>query len=198
MKLHLDAGDEGALHLHGLISIMWKKALFDLLRIEGWATLVNAKRSYHRSVGKILDNLHAQMIWQKQASESNLEYTASSTAEQNSTECIDTKHSNKPNDLQTAGLNCVKQFLYDLFLTIEQFDAVLHSFDAQAEGELSLSVGDYVVVRQVAPNGWSEGECNGTAGWFPFAYIERKEQILASNSVTSHLVASVQSPGNSV
>ncbi|XP_068651624.1 SH3 domain-containing protein 1-like [Aristolochia californica] len=148
---------------------------------------VNAKRSYYRSVGKILDNLHAQMIWQKQGSESNLEYTASSTAEQNSTECIDTKHSNKPNDLQTA-------MEKNMFFVAK----VLHSFDAQAEGELSLFVGDYVVVRQVAPNGWSEGECNGTAGWFPSAYIERKEQILASNSVTSHLVASVQSPGNSV
>jgi hypothetical protein len=29
------------------------------------------------------------------------------------------------------------------------FLQVIHSFDAEAEGELSISVGDYVVVRQV-------------------------------------------------
>jgi hypothetical protein len=29
------------------------------------------------------------------------------------------------------------------------FGQVIHPFDAQADGELSLSVGEYVVVRQV-------------------------------------------------
>ncbi|CAH9095152.1 unnamed protein product [Cuscuta europaea] len=54
-----------------------------------------------------------------------------------------------------------------------QFAKVLHSFDAEADGELSLEVDDYVVVRQVAPNGWSEGECNGKGGWFPSAYVQK-------------------------
>ncbi|PKI44036.1 hypothetical protein CRG98_035566 [Punica granatum] len=57
---------------------------------------------------------------------------------------------------------------------------VIHPFDAQADGELSLSVGDYVIVCQVAPTGWSEGECNGKAGWFPSAYIERQQKAPAS------------------
>ncbi|WOL17231.1 SH3 domain-containing protein 1 isoform X1 [Canna indica] len=57
---------------------------------------------------------------------------------------------------------------------------VIHPFDAQADGELSLSVGDYVVVRQVAPNGWSEGECNRKAGWFPSAYVEHRDKAPAS------------------
>ncbi|GAA0160577.1 scaffold/adaptor protein [Lithospermum erythrorhizon] len=52
---------------------------------------------------------------------------------------------------------------------------VMHSFDAQEDGELSLAVGDCVVVRQVATNGWSEGECKGKAGWFPSAYVERPD-----------------------
>lgn len=53
---------------------------------------------------------------------------------------------------------------------------VIHSFDAQTDGELSISIGDFVVVRQVAPTGWSEGECKGKAGWFPSAYIEKREK----------------------
>lgn len=87
---------------------------------------------------------------------------------------------------------------------------VIHPFDARADGELSLSVGDYVIVRQVrhctayittrllsvarcfftistglcckqvAPTGWSEGECNRDAGWFPSAYVERRRTLPSS------------------
>ncbi|THU48795.1 hypothetical protein C4D60_Mb06t02770 [Musa balbisiana] len=63
---------------------------------------------------------------------------------------------------------------------------VIHSFDAQADGELSLSVGDYVVVRQVAANGWSEGECKEKAGWFPSAYVERRDKAPASKVIKTH------------
>ncbi|PRQ19201.1 putative SH3 domain-containing protein [Rosa chinensis] len=52
----------------------------------------------------------------------------------------------------------------------------IHPFDAQADGELNLSIDDYVVVREMGPNGWSGGECKGMAGWFPSAYIERQEK----------------------
>jgi len=31
---------------------------------------------------------------------------------------------------------------------------VMHDFEAEDQGELSLSVGDYVVVRQVCPSFW--------------------------------------------
>ncbi|XP_027360203.1 SH3 domain-containing protein 2 isoform X2 [Abrus precatorius] len=63
------------------------------------------------------------------------------------------------------------------------FAKVIHPFDAQAEGELSLSIDDFVVVRQVDPNGWSEGECKGNAGWFPSAYVQRQDLIPASKIV---------------
>jgi len=32
----------------------------------------------------------------------------------------------------------------------------------------------------VSNNGWAEGECKGKAGWFPFGYVERRDQVLAS------------------
>ncbi|KAM1883485.1 hypothetical protein ACFX13_004841 [Malus domestica] len=56
-----------------------------------------------------------------------------------------------------------------------------HSFSAASEKELSLSVGDYVVVRKVSPSGWSEGECKGKGGWFPTAYVEKRQRIPSSD-----------------
>ncbi|GER42757.1 SH3 domain-containing protein [Striga asiatica] len=57
-------------------------------------------------------------------------------------------------------------------------------FLAEAYKELSLSVGDFVVVRNVSPSGWSEGECKGRAGWFPTAYVEKRQRIPANYSAT--------------
>ncbi|KAL4201323.1 hypothetical protein AMTRI_Chr02g215470 [Amborella trichopoda] len=62
----------------------------------------------------------------------------------------------------------------------------IHAFTAGSEKELSLSVGDYVVVRQVTPVGWSEGECGGKAGWFPSAFVERRQGI-PSNKVVAEV-----------
>lgn len=56
-----------------------------------------------------------------------------------------------------------------------------HSFNAASEKELSLQVGDYVVVRKVSPSGWSEGECKGKGGWFPSAYVEKRQRLPASD-----------------
>ncbi|GAB4831552.1 SH3 domain-containing protein 3 [Ancistrocladus abbreviatus] len=62
----------------------------------------------------------------------------------------------------------------------------VHAFNAESEKELSLAVGDYIVVRKVSPSGWSEGECKGQAGWFPSAYVEKRQRI-PSNNVTSEV-----------
>ncbi|XP_051124971.1 SH3 domain-containing protein 3 [Andrographis paniculata] len=60
----------------------------------------------------------------------------------------------------------------------------VHAFDAESDKELSLSVGDYVVVRKVSPNGWSEGECRGRAGWFPTEYVARRQKIPSNYGAT--------------
>lgn len=57
----------------------------------------------------------------------------------------------------------------------------MHPFSAASEKELSLAKGDYVVVRQVSSTGWSEGECNGKAGWFPSAYVEKRHRLPSGN-----------------
>ncbi|CAA0823689.1 SH3 domain-containing protein [Striga hermonthica] len=60
----------------------------------------------------------------------------------------------------------------------------MHCFDATSDKELSLSVGDFVIVRKVSPSGWSEGECKGKAGWFPTAYVEKRQRIPTNYSAT--------------
>ncbi|KAK6934844.1 SH3 domain [Dillenia turbinata] len=133
-------------------------------------TMVDAERSYHRTVVDILEMLHAEMVLEEQLSESSSQSTAikgdiyvpSNTVDTNSCECEKNEHQSG-NDMSFIA-------------------RAIHPFDAQADGELSLEVGDYIVVRQVAPHGWTEGECKGKTGWFPSAYVEREEKAPASNS----------------
>ncbi|GAA0144091.1 scaffold/adaptor protein [Lithospermum erythrorhizon] len=56
----------------------------------------------------------------------------------------------------------------------------VHAFDAELDKELSLEVGDYVVVRKISPSGRSEGECRGRAGWFPSSYVEKRHRTPTS------------------
>ncbi|OIW00531.1 hypothetical protein TanjilG_24261 [Lupinus angustifolius] len=57
----------------------------------------------------------------------------------------------------------------------------MHPYSAESEKELNFSKGDFIVVRKVNAMGWSEGECNGRAGWFPSAYVEKRQRIPTSN-----------------
>ncbi|KAK0578202.1 hypothetical protein LWI29_006700 [Acer saccharum] len=70
--------------------------------------------------------------------------------------------------------NCSEKTVY--FLA-----EAMHPFDAASEKELSLVVGDYIVVRKVSPTGWAEGECKGKSGWFPSTYVEKRQRIPTSN-----------------
>ena len=37
------------------------------------------------------------------------------------------------------------------------------------------------VLTQMNPSGWSEGECKGKAGWFPSAYVEKRQRLPTTN-----------------
>ncbi|KAJ4958126.1 hypothetical protein NE237_025237 [Protea cynaroides] len=133
-------------------------------------TMVDAERSFHKSVAAILEKLYVEMVMEKHG-ESTFESLRSVTE-------VDA-----PNPLSDTSANGSG----DVPLAEKQTSfvaEVIHPFDAQAEGELSLFVGDYVVVCQVAPNGWSEGENKGKAGWFPSAYVERRDKAPAIKVVT--------------
>ncbi|XP_027156886.1 SH3 domain-containing protein 1 isoform X2 [Coffea eugenioides] len=130
------------------------------LTFQKLLSMVDAERSYHQNIVALLEKLHSEMILEEQLNESSLHSSFSQKDSCSLFVHVDTI--NKSED--------------DAYFIAK----VIHSFDAQADGELSLAVDDYVVVRQVAPNGWSEGECKGEAGWFPSAYVERRDKIPAS------------------
>ncbi|XP_048320194.2 SH3 domain-containing protein 1 [Ziziphus jujuba] len=134
-------------------------------------TMVNAERSYHQHALAILENLHAEMTLERQSKEFS---SLPTKIHRNVYERL----GNQDNNSQESDDHQDNMFF---------IAKVIHQFDAEAEGELSLSVDDYVVVRQVAPHGWSEGECNGKAGWFPSAYIEREEKAPTSKIAHSSL-----------
>ncbi|XP_042039803.1 SH3 domain-containing protein 1-like [Salvia splendens] len=127
-------------------------------------TMVNAERSYHQNVIAILEKLHTQMILDEESTEPSLQ--SEFPPRDNVPFPSDGIASNRSDGQDDES----KSDLYFI-------GKVIHSFDAQSEGELSLEVDDFVVVRQVSTNGWSEGECNGKAGWFPSAYVEKIDVV---------------------
>ncbi|XP_071693574.1 SH3 domain-containing protein 1-like [Rutidosis leptorrhynchoides] len=122
------------------------------LTLKKLLTMVDAERSYHRQIVAILEDLHTEMVLALRKQESH-----QSVSDRDISVSSGDKHQNEDQ-------------YHDYFI-----GKVIHPFDAQADGELSLNVDDYVIVRQVSSNGWSEGECNGKTGWFPSAYLERQE-----------------------
>ncbi|EXC24674.1 hypothetical protein L484_008445 [Morus notabilis] len=138
------------------------------LTLQRLIAMVEAERNYHKRILHILDQLEGEMLSERQRIEA-----APSPTVDNSTpppppyeEANSLYASHTPNG-QANGM--------DYFL-----GEVMHSYQAESDVELNLSVGDYIVVRKVSNNGWAEGECNGKAGWFPFGYVERRERVLAS------------------
>ncbi|KAL5550789.1 hypothetical protein UlMin_000965 [Ulmus minor] len=131
-------------------------------------TMVDAERSYHQHALAIIEKLHAEMTLEKQTKEIS---SPPVNTQKDIYEWLG-HQDKKSNGSDNHGHNNQDD---SYFLA-----KVVHQFDAEAEGELCLSVDDYVVVRQVGLNGWSEGECKGKAGWFPSAYVQRQEIAPAS------------------
>lgn len=138
--------------------------------------MVDAEKSYHQHILAILEKLYAEMIQEEQMTES----LNSVTLQREVNVALEHDNTNS-NGSETLGNN-----QSDIYFIAK----VVHPFDAQADGELSLAVGDYVVVRQVGPTGWSEGECKGKAGWFPSAYVKRQEKAPASKLIEPNSAAS--------
>ncbi|XP_078438363.1 SH3 domain-containing protein 2-like [Wolffia australiana] len=226
--------------------------------------MVDAERSYHHNVASILDQLHDEMIVERQKMESKGQIEPIASAEECSEIEGDGRNSSHPQEalaissphkdinhkvefeksnniteglinrtekeqpsnlrrdytavtqIQSAdgfhstgenpsitGLEADKDEI-ELRQTVsngrddekdEFFIAeVIHPFDAQGDGELSLSMGDFIVVRQESETGWSEGECMGKAGWFPTAYVEQRDRAPVGGLMPSVSSAMIQSP----
>ncbi|KAJ3681599.1 hypothetical protein LUZ60_014172 [Juncus effusus] len=167
--------------------------------------MVEAERNYHQSAATILDKLHDDMVLAKEQSElliksgeiatnsqlksiaespesiksienSNNNNNINNNYNNNNTTTTTTTTTSTNNNTNNNNNNDNGQS--NSFSIAE----VMHPFDAQAEGELTLSVGDDVTIRQVSTNGWSEGECNGKSGWFPSAYVAVREKTPVGKS----------------
>ncbi|KAL8459086.1 hypothetical protein ACS0TY_036532 [Phlomoides rotata] len=131
------------------------------LTLHRLAAMVEAERTYHERVLQILDQLEHEMMSERQHVEASSDNTC-----------------NPPPPYKEA---------QNLFAYTGSSDAtgyflgeVIHPYEAESDVELTLVVGDYVVVRKVINNGWAEGECKGKAGWFPSQFVQRRDRVLAS------------------
>ncbi|KAK1427276.1 hypothetical protein QVD17_15959 [Tagetes erecta] len=131
------------------------------LTLQRLITMVEAEKHHYEKVVHILDRLEGEMLQERQRIEASA--TAASVSPMST--------SSPPRDESKNG----SADNMDYFL-----GEVIHPYQAESDAELSLTVGDYVVVRKVSNNGWAEGECEGKAGWFPLEYVERRERILGS------------------
>ncbi|XP_042949988.1 SH3 domain-containing protein 1 isoform X2 [Carya illinoinensis] len=176
-SMRLQHAEARLTELKSIMMALGKEATAAMLSVEGQQqqltfqkllTMVDAERTYHQKALAILEKLNVEMILEKPPKEVSL------PSERMQGDVHD-QHVHE-NMKSTGSGN------HGLIVQNEKFfnAKAIHSFDAQADGELSLSVNDYVVVHQVAPNGWSEGECNSKLGWFPSAYVERQEKAPAS------------------
>ncbi|GMJ05623.1 SH3 domain-containing protein 2 [Hibiscus trionum] len=138
------------------------------LTLQRLIAMVEAERTYHQQVLQILEQLESEMISERQ----RIEAPPAPSVVDNMPPPPSYEEANGVYASQTPSesTDAMGYFLGE----------VMYAYNGESDTELNLSVGDYVVVRKVTNSGWAEGECKGKAGWFPFAYVERRERVLAS------------------
>lgn len=174
--LKLETAEAKLQELKSNVATLGKEAAAAMAAVEGQQqrltlqrliVMVESERNYHQRVLEILDQLEGEMISERQRIEASPSPTADTMPPPPSYEEANGVFSSPTYNGSTDSMG---YFLGE----------VMHRFQAVSDVELSLSVGDYVVVRKVSNDGWAEGECKGKAGWFPFGYIERRQRVLAS------------------
>ncbi|KAK0581147.1 hypothetical protein LWI29_010502 [Acer saccharum] len=177
LAMKLEAAETKLHDLKSNMAILGKEAAAAMAAVESQQqrltlqrliAMVEAERTYHQRVLQILDQLEGEMISERQRIEAPPTPSVENTMPPPPAyEEVNGIYASSTNNGSTDSMG---YFLGE----------VVHPYQAEAEVELSLSVGDYVVIRKVTNNGWAEGECKGKAGWFPFGYVERRERVLAS------------------
>ncbi|EPS66080.1 hypothetical protein M569_08697 [Genlisea aurea] len=178
MAVKLEAAEAKLYDLKSNVATLGKEAAVAMAAVEAQQqrltlqrliTMVEAERAYHQRVLQILDQLEGEMMSERQRIEAAPTPTAES-APPPPPPSYEEVNGVPTSPSQNGLTDSMGYFLGE----------VIYSYQAESDVELSLSVGDYVVVRKVSNNGWAEGECKGKAGWFPFGYIEKRDRVLAS------------------
>ncbi|KAJ4967501.1 hypothetical protein NE237_019350 [Protea cynaroides] len=173
----LEAAEAKLVELKSNMSILGKEAAAAMAAVEAQQqrltlqrllALVESERTYHQRVLQVLDQLEGEMVSERQRIEASPNVA------------VDNSMSPPPSYEEVNGVFTAKTFDGSTDGMGYFLGEVMHTYQAESDVELNLSVGDYVVVRKVSNNGWAEGESKGRAGWFPFGYIERRDRVLAS------------------
>lgn len=176
--MKLEAAEAKLQELKANVAILGKEAAAAMAAVEGQQqrltlqrllAMVEAERNYHQSVLQILDRLEGEMLSEHQRIEAS-----PSPAAENNTMPPPPSYEEVNHDFSSETYDDLTD-IRDYFL-----GEAMYTFQGVTDVELSLSFGDYVVVRKVSNNGWAEGECMGKAGWFPFNYVERRERVHVS------------------
>ncbi|KAG6416715.1 hypothetical protein SASPL_124151 [Salvia splendens] len=159
-KLH--AAETRMQELKANMAVLGKEAAAALSAVEAQQqrltfqrliAMVEGERTYHERVATILGNIETEVVSEKQR-----------------------KEAAPPVTPLVHASDKIKYFLAEWLTSVIILKAII-AFDAETDKELSLAVGDFVVVRKVNPSGWSEGECRGRAGWFPSKYVEKRQRV---------------------
>ncbi|XP_078166797.1 SH3 domain-containing protein 2-like isoform X1 [Carex rostrata] len=172
----LEAAEHKLQELKSNMSILGKEAVAAMNAVEGQQqrltlqrliAMVESERAYHQRVLQILDQLEGEMVSERQRIEASPNLANENVMQPPSYEEVNGMFASPRVD--------------ELNESIEYFLAeAIQAYRAESEVELALSAGDIVVVRKLSNNGWAEGECKGKAGWFPYAYTEKRDRVLAS------------------
>ncbi|XP_059634319.1 SH3 domain-containing protein 2-like isoform X2 [Cornus florida] len=175
--LKLEAAEAKLRELKSNMTILGKEAAATMTAVEGQQqrltlqqliVMIEAERNYHQRIVQLLGQLEGEMLSERQQIDTSPSPAVDNTMPPPpSYDEVSCTFASQTYDGSTDSMG---YFLGE----------VIHSYQADSDAELTLSVGDYVVVRKVTNNGWAEGECKGRSGWFPFVYVERRDRILAS------------------
>ncbi|XP_020115069.1 SH3 domain-containing protein 2-like isoform X1 [Ananas comosus] len=176
-NLKLEAAESKLQDLKSNMTVLGKEAIVAMTAVEAQQqrltlqrliAMVELERTYHQKILEMLDQLEEEMVSERQ----RIEATPSPVIEDPVPPPPSYEDANGIYSSQTVNGSgdSVGYFLAE----------VVHAYQAESDVELDLSVGDFVVVRKVANNGWAEGECKGKAGWFPYGYVERRDRVPAT------------------
>ncbi|KAL0698591.1 hypothetical protein Bca4012_054713 [Brassica carinata] len=148
--------------------------------LQRLVTLVEAERSYHQKILEIIERLQGEMRFEQQRIEApqtpqveNITSSPPPSYEEPAPSYEEASNGVNASQMHDGTSDAMGYFLGE----------VMFPYQSDSEFELSLSVGDYVVIREVTSSGWAEGECKGKAGWFPYDYIERRDRVLATKVI---------------
>ncbi|KAK1272900.1 hypothetical protein QJS04_geneDACA013230 [Acorus gramineus] len=175
--LKLEAAEARLQEVKSSMAILGKEAAAAMVDVEAeqqrWTlrrliAMIEAERTYHQRILQVLQQLEGEMVSERQRMEGSPGSVAHyPVPPPPSYKEVNGSFASPRND---GSLDSMGYFLGE----------VIQSYQAESDVELNLSVGDFVVIRKVADNGWAEGESRGRAGWFPYGFTERRDRVLAS------------------